>query len=148
MEERNSSWFLQIICPDKRHSNALCFRGSNLIKAKKSCVICKRFCEWNSTAFVAWEMKTFCTCRRSIFCPLNYPWLHIFRVSSAMIKLLQKTWDTGRLTMDPKFGSIYLSSWNYLSSALFETYSQKDKKKLHILISQNDSHVLLSPLFL
>lgn len=148
MEERNSSWFLQIICPDKRHSNALCFRGSNLIKARKSCVICKRFCEWNSTAFVAWEMKTFCTCRRSIFCPLNYTWLHICRVSSAMIKLLEKTWDTGRLTMDPKFGSIYLSSWNYLSSALFETYSQKDKKKLHILISQNDSHVLLSPLFL
>lgn len=39
----------------QRHSNGLCFRGSNLIKAKKSCLICKRICEWNSTAFIAWE---------------------------------------------------------------------------------------------
>lgn len=48
----------------QRHSNGLCFRGSNLIKAKKSFLICKRICEWNSTAFIAWEknfqhMQTF-----------------------------------------------------------------------------------------
>lgn len=41
----------------QRHSNGLCFRGSNLIKAKKNFLICKRICEWNSTAFIAWEKK-------------------------------------------------------------------------------------------